>query len=146
MTTSNPLRIGGWLLAPLAWLLLTLFSITITLVLFGIALTSPHTHHLLGMQSAARVALWYFSLLSTLAMWLYTLWLTTAFFKRRAVVRKHYIIWLLINILLALKTFAFTPVIDALALRQLLYSLLAAALFAPYFRRAIRVKQTLTRL
>jgi hypothetical protein len=36
---------------------------------------------------------------------------------------------------LAIKAFAFSPVSDVLALRQLLFPLLAAALLAPYFRR-----------
>ncbi|PIN63750.1 DUF2569 domain-containing protein, partial [Klebsiella pneumoniae] len=52
-----------------------------------------------------------------------------------SVVPKHYIIWLLITLLLAIKAFAFSPVSDVLALRQLLFPLLAAALLAPYFRR-----------
>ncbi len=64
-------------------------------------------------------------------------------FKRRSVVPKHYIIWLLITLLLAIKAFAFSPVSDVLALRQLLFPLLAAALLAPYFRRSQRVKRTL---
>jgi hypothetical protein len=54
-------------------------------------------------------------------MWYYTLWLTIAFFKRRKSVPKHYIIWLLISVLLAVKAFAFSPVSDALAVRQLLF-------------------------
>jgi len=58
------------------------------------------------------------------------------------VVSKHYIIWLLITILLALKAFAFSPVSDTLALRQLLFPLLAAALIVPYFKRSQRVKKT----
>lgn len=40
------------------------------------------------------------------------------------------------------KGFAFSPVSDVLALRQLLFPLLAAALLAPYFRRSQRVKRT----
>lgn len=63
-------------------------------------------------------------------------------FKRRAVVPKHYIIWLLISLLLAIKAFAFSPISDLLAMRQLLFPLLAAALFAPYLRRSARVKRT----
>jgi len=45
-------------------------------------------------------------------------------------------------VLLALKTFAFTPVADSRALQTLLLSLLAAAIFAPYFKRSKRVKTT----
>ncbi len=102
---------------------------------------SPQTYTLLRAMSAGHMALWVASLLFALAMWYYTLWLTIAFFKRRSVVPKHYIIWLLITLLLAIKAFAFSPVSDVLALRQLLFPL-AAALLAPYFRRSQRVKRT----
>ncbi|MFU9085573.1 DUF2569 family protein [Klebsiella pneumoniae] len=118
MTSQSAERIGGWLLAPLAWLLVALLSASLSLLFFANAL------------------------LFALAMWYYTLWLTIAFFKRRSVVPKHYIIWLLITLLLAIKAFAFSPVSDVLALRQLLFPLLAAALLAPYFRRSQRVKRT----
>jgi hypothetical protein len=82
-------------------------------------------------MSAGHLLLWVGSLLFALAMWYYTLWLTIAFFKRRSIVPKHYIIWLLISLLLAIKAFAFSPISDAMALRQLLFPLLAAALLVP---------------
>ena len=103
---------------------------------------SSQTYTLLGNMSAEHLALWIASLAFAIAMWYYTLWLTIAFFKRRKGVPKHYIIWLLITLLLAVKAFAFSPISDALALRQLLFPLLAAALLAPYFRRSARVKRT----
>jgi hypothetical protein len=45
-------------------------------------------------------------------------------------------------VLLAVKTFAFSPVSDDLALRQLMFPLLATALLVPYLKRSKRVKQT----
>ncbi|EPL8198805.1 DUF2569 domain-containing protein [Klebsiella aerogenes] len=142
MSSQSAERIGGWLLAPLAWLLLALFSTSLSLILYANALMAPQTWALLKAMSFGHLALWLASLLFAVAMWYYTLWLTIAFFKRRAVVPKHYIIWLLISLLLAIKAFAFSPISDLLALRQLLFPLLAAALFAPYFRRSARVKRT----
>ena len=142
MTTTPTTRIGGWLLAPLAWLLMTLLSTSLGLVVWFMALMSPQAHQALSVQSSQSVVMWYLSMASAAAIWAYTLWLTFAFFKRRALVRKHYIIWLLVCVLLALKAFAFSPVNDALAVRQLLLPLLAAALFAPYFRTSRRVKDT----
>ncbi|MGK7416275.1 DUF2569 family protein, partial [Salmonella enterica] len=68
--------------------------------------------------------------------------LTIAFFKRRRCVPKHYIIWLLISVLLAVKAFAFSPVEVGIAVRQLLFTLLATALIVPYFKRSSRVKAT----
>ncbi len=134
MSSQSAERIGGWLLAPLAWLLLALLSTSLSLILYANALMAPQTWALLKAMSFGHLALWLASLLFAVAMWYYTLWLTIAFFKRRAVVPKHYIIWLLISLLLAIKAFAFSPISDLLAMRQLLFPLLAAALFAPYFR------------
>ncbi|HBV9987391.1 DUF2569 domain-containing protein [Klebsiella aerogenes] len=142
MSSQSAERIGGWLLAPLAWLLLALFSTSLSLLLYANALMAPQTWALLKAMSFGHLALWLASLLFAVAMWYYTLWLSIAFFKRRAVVPKHYIIWLLISLLLAIKAFAFSPISDLLAMRQLLFPLLAAALFAPYFRRSARVKRT----
>ncbi|MGR7072688.1 DUF2569 domain-containing protein [Klebsiella aerogenes] len=142
MSSQSAERIGGWLLAPLAWLLLALLSTSLSLILYANALMAPQTWALLKAMSFGHLALWLASLLFAVAMWYYTLWLTIAFFKRRAVVPKHYIIWLLISLLLAIKAFAFSPISDLLAMRQLLFPLLAAALFALYFRRSARVKRT----
>lgn len=143
MSATSPLRIGGWLLLPLAWLLMTLLSSTLAVAFYAMALLSAHAHQALSAQSGSQVALWYFSVLCATGLFSYTLWLTVAFFKRRSLVRKHYVIWLLCTVLLAIKAFAFSPISDAMALRQLLFPLLAAAILAPYFKRSIRVKQTL---
>ena len=144
MTTTSPVRIGGWLLAPLAWLLMTLISTTLVNVFYTHALFSAHSHQVLSTQPVGQVVLWYASLACAYAVWGYTLWLTVAFFKRRRTVPRHYIIWLLVMVLLAIKSFAFAPVSDDIAVRQLLFPLLAAAILAPYFRHSSRVKQTFT--
>jgi len=138
MTAEPAERIGGWLLAPLAWLIVALISVTLTTLNFiGVLFVAN-----LKVLSTTNLALIGLSLVFGLLMWCYTLWLTAAFFKRRRLVPKHYIIWLLIMVLLAVKTFAFSPVSDALALRQLLFPLLATALLVPYFKRSARVKRT----
>lgn len=142
MSTTPNERIGGWLLAPLAWLLVALLSTSLALVLYSSALVSPQTFTTLSAQGGKQMAMWYASLVFAICMWYYTLWLTIAFFKRRRSVPKHYIIWLLISVLLAIKAFAFSPVSDELALRQLLFPLLATALMVPYFKRSARVKRT----
>lgn len=142
MTTTPAQRIGGWLLGPLAWLLVALLSASLALFLYATALASPTTFAMLAEQSTDNLLLWGVSFITAIAMWYYTLWLTIAFFKRRRSVPKHYIIWLLVSVLLAVKAFAFSPVPDALAVRQLLFPLLAAALLVPYFKRSVRVKTT----
>lgn len=119
-----------------------LLSASLALLLYVTALATPQTFKTLGEQSTANLLLWGVSFITAIAMWYYTLWLTIAFFKRRACVPKHYILWLLISVLLAIKAFAFSPVPDAFAVRQLLFPLLAAALLVPYFKRSQRVKST----
>ena len=129
----------------MAWLIIQLISISVTLVKFTYVLFSPQTLALLKDLGASNVALLAVSFISFIAMWCYTLWLTVAFFKRRSKVPKHYIIWLMIGVILAVKAFAFSPIADDLAVRQLLLPLLAAALIVPYFKRSTRVKRTFTR-
>ncbi len=142
MTTTQAPRIAGWLLVPLAWLLLTLLSSSLALVIYLMMLLSPDSHRLMSAQGHNMVLFWYFSVACALAMWGYTVWLTVAFFKRRKNVVRHYILWLLLSVLLAIKAFAFSPVNDNLALRQLLFPLLAASTLVPYLKRSSRVKQT----
>ncbi len=108
MSSDSVERIGGWLLAPLAWLLVALLSASLSLLFFADALMSSQTYALLSAMSIEHLALWIASLAFAIAMWYYTLWLTIAFFKRRKGVPKHYIIWLLITLLLAVKAFAFS--------------------------------------
>ena len=142
MTALPGDRIGGWLIAPLAWLLVALLSASLALLLYTTALVTPHAIQALMSQSALNIATWFVSFVFAIAMWYYTLWLTIAFFKRRKNVPKHDIIGLLVSVLLAVKAFAFSPVSDALAVRQLLFPLLATALMVPYFKRSTRVKKT----
>lgn len=145
MSDISAERIGGWLLGPLAWLIVQLISISVTLVKFTYVLFSPQTLALLKDLGTPNVALLGLSFISFVAMWYYTMWLTVAFFKRRSNVPKHYIIWLMVGVILAVKAFAFSPIADDLAVRQLLLPLLAAALIVPYFKRSTRVKRTFTR-
>lgn len=110
MTATPGERIGGWLIAPLAWLLVALLSASLALLLYTTALITPHAIQTLLSQSVLNIALWFVSFVFAIGMWYYTLWLTIAFFKRRKNVPKHYIIWLLVSVLLAVKAFAFSPV------------------------------------
>ena len=71
MTSQSAERIGGWLLAPLAWLLVALLSASLSLLFFANALMSPQTYTLLRAMSAGHMALWVASLLFALAMWYY---------------------------------------------------------------------------
>jgi len=141
MSTQAP-RINGWLLAPLAWLLMSLISSSIAVVIYLMMMISPQSHDLMRALGPNMVMMWYFSVACGIAMWGYTVWLTVAFFKRRQNVVRHYILWLLLSLLLAIKSFALSPVSDELAMRQLIFPLVAAGFLVPYLKRSRRVKET----
>jgi len=137
-------RIGGWLLAPLAYLIVTLLSVALTLALYSMALFVPESREYLISNSQAFTLQWYFSVVTALAMGAFTIVLLMQFCKRLRSVPKLFTIWLLFSVLLAVKAFAFSPVNDDMAVRNLLLALLPAALLVPYFKRSRRVKGTFT--
>jgi len=140
--TVKPPRIAGWLLVPLAWLLMSLISSSLAVAIYGMMLLAPNTHQLMAERGPNMLFVWYFSVGCALVMWYYTLWLTIAFFKRRRNVVRHYILWLMLSLILAVKAFALSPVTDSVAFRQLMFPLVAAALAVPYLKRSKRVKET----
>ncbi|CFQ46066.1 DUF2569 domain-containing protein [Yersinia aleksiciae] len=137
-------RIGGWLLAPLAYLIVTLLSATLMLALYAMAIFTPASREYLVTNSQAFTMQWYFSVITTVLMWVYTIWVIWLFCSRSQRFVKWFILWLLITVLLALKAFAFSPISDDIALRTLGWPLLAAAVFVPYIKRSQRVKHTFT--
>ncbi|BFO09933.1 Inner membrane protein ydgK [Serratia rubidaea] len=137
-------RIGGWLLAPMAYLIVTLLSASLMLVLYAMAIITPESRDYLLTNAHAFTLQWYFSVLTTLAMWVFTLWLLWLFCHRSQRFPKLFLVWLLITVLLAIKSFAFAPIPDEVAVRSLGWPLLMAAIFVPYLRRSQRVKHTFT--
>ncbi|MCC3701936.1 DUF2569 domain-containing protein [Rouxiella badensis] len=137
-------RIGGWLLAPMAYLIVNLMSVVLMLLLYSMAVFEPESRKYLITHSQAFTLQWYFSVVTTLAMGAFTLSVLWSFCRRMKSLPRLYILWLLFTVLLAIKTFAFSPISDNLAVRNLLIPLLAAALLVPYFKRSRRVKETFT--
>ncbi|MCX8963701.1 DUF2569 domain-containing protein [Erwinia psidii] len=142
MVADSKPRIAGWLLVPLAWLLMTLLTSALVVAMYLSALVKPELRDALFNNTQAFTLQWSVSLLTALLVWCYSLWVTWIFCKRSRRLPKQYIIWLLLTVVLALKTFAFSPVSDAAAIRTLLIALLAAAVLVPYFKRSQRVKET----
>ncbi|XPE68965.1 DUF2569 family protein [Shigella boydii] len=134
MTTTTPQRIGGWLLGRLAWLLVALEYDAGVVAVYRCVIFSANISNARRTSTDDTNLMGRFFLLPLSPCGI-TLWLTIAFFKRWRCVPKHYIIWLLISVLLAVKAFAFSPVEDGIAVRQLLFTLLATALIVPYFKR-----------
>lgn len=135
-------RIGGWLLVPLAWLIMTLLTSALVLALYLSALLDPALRQALLHNTHAFTLQWALSLGTSLLMWIYSIWVSWMFCKRSRRLPRHYIVWLLLTVILAIKTFAFSPVSDATAIRTLLIALLAASVLVPYFKRSQRVKAT----
>lgn len=142
LLTSSAPRPGGWLLLPLAWLIVTLFTSALVVMMYIGALFNPAWRELLFSHDHTFLLQWGLSLATSLAVWGYSAWVTWLFCLRSRRLPRHYIIWLLLTVLLALKTFAFSPVTDGAAVRTLMIALLAAAVLVPYFRRSRRVKET----
>ncbi len=143
MTESvNPPRIAGWLLLPLAWLIMTMLTSALVVAMYLSPLFNTELRTTLFTHADQLFTQWAVSLLTAAVVWVYSIWVCWIFCKRSRRLPRHYILWLLMTVLLALKTFAFTPVADNRAIQTLLLSLLAAAVFVPYFKRSQRVKQT----
>lgn len=144
MVENSPKRLGGWLLLPLIWLLLIVVNSTLQMAVSFATLLSREVLTQLWIQPTDVKFKLGLSLLTAVLIWCYSIWVTILFFKRSRRLPRHYIIWLLLTVLLAIKTFAFAPVSDALAVQALLIALLPAALLVPYFKRSARVKETFT--
>lgn len=144
MNQAEYSRIGGWLLAPMAYLIVTLLSASLMLMLYGMAIFMPESRDYLITNAEAFTMQWYLSVLTSLIMWCFTLYLLWLFCQRSQRFPKLFLVWLLITVLLAIKAFAFSPVSDELAVRSLLWPLVMAALLVPYMKRSKRVKGTFT--
>lgn len=142
MATEPTPRIAGLLLVPLAWLIMTMLTSAVVVAMYLSALLTPELRSALFNNTHSFTLQWSISLFTSLIVWCYSIWVTWIFCKRSRRLPRHYIIWLLITVLLAIKTFAFSPVSDAAAIRTLLIALLAAAILVPYFKRSQRVKTT----
>ncbi|WP_237386753.1 DUF2569 domain-containing protein [Xenorhabdus sp. Sc-CR9] len=131
-------RINGWLLAPAAYLIMTLITASLMLLLY--AMKNQEIHQF----DNGFIFMWYISTLTTAIMWCFTVWVLRLLFMRSKRFPRIFIIWLMVSILISIKTFAFSPITDEIATRSLLWPLLAAAIFVPYIKRSHRVKMTFT--
>ena len=134
--------ITGWLLAPLAYLLLSIVGLGLMSVLYLIRYFSDFS--IIHQLPFHVVSSWYLSVLTTWAMFAFTAYLLRQFFYRAKNFPRLFIIWLLINLLLAIKSFGFAPVDDQTAVKSLLWAVMATVCFVPYIKYAKRVLETFT--
>ncbi|WP_284258705.1 DUF2569 family protein [Proteus mirabilis] len=128
--------ITGWLLAPLAYLLLSIVGLGLMSVLYLIRYFSDFS--IIHQLPFHVVSSWYLSVLTTWAMFAFTAYLLRQFFYRAKNFPRLFIIWLLINLLLAIKSFGFAPVDDQTAVKSLLWAVMATVCFVPYIKYAKR--------
>jgi len=121
---------------------MTMLTSALMVAMYLSVLLTPTMRAAIFSHTHAFTLQWSISLLTSLIVWGYSLWVTWIFCQRSRRLPRHYIIWLLVTVVLAMKSFAFSPVSDDAALHALLLSLLAAAFFVPYFKRSERVKNT----
>lgn len=134
--------ITGWLLAPLAYLLLSIVGLGLMSVLYLIRYFSDFS--IIHQLPFHVVSSWYLSVLTTWVMFAFTAYLLRQFFYRAKNFPRLFIIWLLINLLLAIKSFGFAPVDDQTAVKSLLWAVMATVCFVPYIKYAKRVHETFT--
>ncbi|MCZ5771103.1 DUF2569 family protein [Escherichia coli] len=72
MTTTTPQRIGGWLLGPLAWLLVALLSNDAGVVAVYRCVIFSQTFQTLGEQALTTQILWGVSFITAIAMVVHT--------------------------------------------------------------------------
>ncbi|MGV7961243.1 DUF2569 domain-containing protein [Photorhabdus tasmaniensis] len=140
--TNDYHRINGWILAPAAYLIMTFLSASVMLALYIMTFLSQNPSLSLGNNHFTLM--WFLSVAITAVMWCFTLWVLKLLFRRSKRFPQCFIIWLIVTVLIALKTFAFSPIPDQIALRALAWPLLAAAIFVPYIKHSQRVKMTFT--
>jgi len=154
---DGPKGIGGWLILQALGLILTPFVIGYQLYR-GLPLLAPETwNSLTNSSSPAYHPLWapfiLIELAANLALLAYTLGLIWLFFKKSKRVPTLFIAWLLLLIGVQLVDFLLAGRIPAIAssdtfnresIRDLIRSLVHAAIWIPYWIRSRRVRNTFT--
>ncbi|EKT63239.1 DUF2569 domain-containing protein [Providencia burhodogranariea] len=135
-------RITGWLLAPAAFILVTFFAVCAMVIMYSIKLYQIITT--IENWSNYIPLDWYLSFLITISMVLFTAHIIKLMFTRSRYFPRRFIIWLLVLLLLGLKTFAFAAIDDETAIKALAWPLLGAGIFVPYTKNSARVKMTFT--
>ncbi|EMB3080847.1 DUF2569 domain-containing protein [Providencia rettgeri] len=138
----NVNRITGWLLLPAMYLLLTFLAVCSMTVMYCIKF-----YEIVSTVDnwASYIPLaWYLSFAIAIAMTLFSIHVLQLMFAHSKHFPRRFIIWLLILLLLGIKTFAFSPIDDNTALQVLAWPLLGAGFFVPYLKRSQRVKMTFT--
>ncbi|BAN96069.1 hypothetical protein E05_13030 [Plautia stali symbiont] len=87
----NPPRIAGWLLLPLAWLIMTMLTSALVVALYLRPLFDTELRNTLFSHASILMTQWLVSLLTAAAVWLYSIWVCWIFYQRSRRLPRHYI-------------------------------------------------------
>ncbi|MBP6121485.1 MULTISPECIES: DUF2569 domain-containing protein [Providencia] len=138
----NANRITGWLLVPATYLLLTFLAVCSMTVMYIIKLYEIVTT--VENWTSYIPAQWYLSFAISIAMTVFSVHVLQLMFSHSRHFPRRFTIWLLILLVIGLKTFAFSTIDDAEAVQVLAWPLLGAGFLVPYLKRSKRVKMTFT--
>ncbi|CRL59258.1 MULTISPECIES: DUF2569 domain-containing protein [Proteus] len=141
---SGKAPITGWLLAPLAYMILSVIGSGIRSILYLQDYISNFS--LIHLHSFHSISAWYLSVLTTWIMFGFTAYLLRQFFYRARNFPRLFILWLFIHLLLGIKTFGFAPIEDDMAVKSLLWSIISTVCFVPYIKYSKRVRETFTQV
>jgi hypothetical protein len=154
-TSYGPVGIGGWLVLPALGLVLTPLMMAFQFYQDLLPALTPQVWHVLtDAQSAAYSPLWgpliVYEVLVFLTLFIFTLWLSWRFFTKSKHTPKLFVIWLgalaasqILDHLLSaqIPALADKP-LDPAGIRDLVRSIINAAIWIPYFLMSERVKNT----
>jgi len=153
--TTEPKGIGGWLVLPTLGLLISPLRFGFQFYSSMLPVLVPSAWNALtNSSSPAYHPLWgpliVFEVVSSLALFIFTLRLLWLFFKKSNRVPELFVMWFVLSVALQVVDILFAAQIPAVAVQQtdfesvkdLISSLFAAAIWIPYFKRSKRVKNT----
>ena len=150
----EPVGISGWLLLPALAMIISPFRIAFEFYQTFVPLFQPSVWFaMLSTKSTfynpALALLLTWEIVANLLMLAFTIWLAYLFFKKQKGVAKLYIIWLAFGCVLQLADLFFGSLVTIVAdqqngdsYKELFKSIVAAAIWIPYFLKSKRVKNT----
>jgi Protein of unknown function (DUF2569) len=152
---NEPKGIGGWLLLPALGLIITPFRVGFQFYRDLLPALAPETWNALTISSSAAYhPLWgpliIFEVIGNLTLFIYAILLLWFFFNKSQRVPKLYIIWLVLVAAIQIIDFLLANQIPAVAsqpsdpesVKEVARSIVAAAIWIPYFLKSKRVKNT----
>jgi hypothetical protein len=152
---GTPAGIGGWLLLPLIGLIISPIRVGILLASY-VRLFAPQTWATLTTPGSAAYDPWWaplliFEVAANIVIIAFSLFLLWLFFRKSSRLPGLFVIWLLVVLGIEIVDVALASQLPAAAdgigdaVKELGRAAVGAAIWIPYFRKSVRVKNTFTR-